>query len=393
MPSEAEIQAVVTNIQNMMDMTNHLQANYQPVIDECYMKISETRSDDGQSWANTLLSDSISGIIGSLPFPGSNFIGDILGGIYNELTNSPPDNLKGVMGDVWNRFENNFLDALDKLAAIHDDPVGHWNDSFKTIYGGTAKVSDLVTAKMPDQYSTDFQHMADKCVARYRVDMAKYLMGKKNHITRWQPENFFPGMSVNDVKNWAPGFIKKNKAYYLEDLKYVDDGDCCTPHKGTNFYELSVGGNPGPFTDAAITDDTAEWLFKDDGFGTVTNEDGVATREDVFKNWGLKQKDYYVPNTYPALAEKANMRDAVAFQDLLVNKGRRELEDQIIKKAWSDVDFRRSLQRNPRETLEKELGFKIPDNVAVNIFFERPHAYGITIPWVGIPEGLGPEGE
>jgi hypothetical protein len=325
------------------------------------MKISETRSDDGQSWANTLLSDSISGIIGSLPFPGSNFIGDILGGIYNELTNSPPDNLKGVMGDVWNRFENNFLDALDKLAAIHDDPVGHWNDSFKTIYGG--------------------------------VDMAKYLMGKKNHITRWQPENFFPGMSVNDVKNWAPGFIKKNKAYYLEDLKYVDDGDCCTPHKGTNFYELSVGGNPGPFTDAAITDDTAEWLFKDDGFGTVTNEDGVATREDVFKNWGLKQKDYYVPNTYPALAEKANMRDAVAFQDLLVNKGRRELEDQIIKKAWSDVDFRRSLQRNPRETLEKELGFKIPDNVAVNIFFERPHAYGITIPWVGIPEGLGPEGE
>lgn len=392
-PTEAQIKAVVTNIQNMMDMTNHLQANYQPIIDECYMKISEDRKDEGQSWANSLLSDSISGIIGSLPFPGANFIGDILGGVYNELTKNPPDNLKGVMGDVWNRFENNFLDALNKLAAIHDDPVGHWDDSFTTIYGTTSKVSDLVTAKMPDQYSTDFQNMADKCVARYRVNMAKYLMGKKNHITRWMPEDFLPGYSVDKSKDWAHGFIKKNKAYYLEDMKYVDDGDCCTPHKGTECYEMSIGGNPGPFTDAAISDDTAEWLFIDDGFGKTTNEDGVAKREDVFKNWGLKVKDYYVANTYAAISDKANMRDAVAFQDLLVNKGRRELEDQIIKKAWNDVDFRRELKRNPREALEKELGFKIPENVEVNIFIERPHSYGITIPWVGIPDGLGPESE
>lgn len=36
------------------------------------------------------------------------------------------------------------------------------------------------------------------------------------------------------------------------------------------------------------TDSFCNWLFKDDGFGNITNPDGCGNRGDIFRNWGMK---------------------------------------------------------------------------------------------------------
>ena len=58
------------------------------------------------------------------------------------------------------------------------------------------------------------------------------------------------------------------------------------------------------------------------------------------------------------MIEAADGEKALQEAKIVVSYGEGVSTDQIIKKAWNDVDFRRELQRNPRETLEKELGLK-----------------------------------
>jgi len=36
------------------------------------------------------------------------------------------------------------------------------------------------------------------------------------------------------------------------------------------------------------SDTLSEWLFKDDGAGEILNKDGIASRVDIYHNWGLK---------------------------------------------------------------------------------------------------------
>lgn len=50
-------------------------------------------------------------------------------------------------------------------------------------------------------------------------------------------------------------------------------------------YEQESYGDP---TWYVVDDNLCDWLFKDDGFGNIVNPTGIATREDVFLNWGLQ---------------------------------------------------------------------------------------------------------
>ena len=34
--------------------------------------------------------------------------------------------------------------------------------------------------------------------------------------------------------------------------------------------------------------DFYNWLFIDDGFGTVLNANGIGMRDDIFRNWGVQ---------------------------------------------------------------------------------------------------------
>lgn len=58
---------------------------------------------------------------------------------------------------------------------------------------------------------------------------------------------------------------------------------------------------------------------------------------------------------------------------------RKELEENLIFRAWKDVSFKQELLSNPKATLEKE-GIKLPLNIEVRVVEETPTTLYLVIP-------------
>ena len=49
---------------------------------------------------------------------------------------------------------------------------------------------------------------------------------------------------------------------------------------------------------------------------------------------------------------------------------RKQIEQQIIEKAMKDESFRKQLLEEPKITLEREVGMRIPDSINVKVIEE-----------------------
>ncbi|MEI7990696.1 MAG: NHLP leader peptide family RiPP precursor [Chloroflexota bacterium] len=56
-----------------------------------------------------------------------------------------------------------------------------------------------------------------------------------------------------------------------------------------------------------------------------------------------------------------------------------ELQD-LISKAWEDEDFKRFLLEHPKETIEKELGIKLPPEVEIFIHEQTATQIHLILP-------------
>ena len=72
-------------------------------------------------------------------------------------------------------------------------------------------------------------------------------------------------------------------------------------------------------------------------------------------------------------------------------KKRKEREANIIAKALIDDEFRKALLSDPRATLEKESGQKLPDNLKLKVIEEDPDTIIISLPQK--PKEMGEKGE
>lgn len=61
-------------------------------------------------------------------------------------------------------------------------------------------------------------------------------------------------------------------------------------------------------------------------------------------------------------------------------KNRKVLESKIIEKVMKDNEFRKRLIENPKNTIEEELGVKLPDNLKFHINEESPDDIHLTLP-------------
>jgi hypothetical protein len=71
------------------------------------------------------------------------------------------------------------------------------------------------------------------------------------------------------------------------------------------------------------------------------------------------------------------------------NRPRRELEARLIEQASKDETFRRALVADPRGTLERELGVKVPEGFRLTVLEETPTRRYLVLP----PAATGREGE
>lgn len=59
---------------------------------------------------------------------------------------------------------------------------------------------------------------------------------------------------------------------------------------------------------------------------------------------------------------------------------RKQLEQRIIEKAMKDEQFRAKLMTSPNETIEQELGVKLPASLRINVLEEKPNNVYLVIP-------------
>jgi hypothetical protein len=59
---------------------------------------------------------------------------------------------------------------------------------------------------------------------------------------------------------------------------------------------------------------------------------------------------------------------------------KKELQHLIIEKAMKDMQFREQLLRNPGDTIEAELGFKLPSTLRLTVLEEKPDTFFLVLP-------------
>jgi hypothetical protein len=63
-----------------------------------------------------------------------------------------------------------------------------------------------------------------------------------------------------------------------------------------------------------------------------------------------------------------------------IPRTRKDLEAEIIAKAWGDERFRQELLSNPKEAIAKTLGAKLAENLEIRVVQETPDNLYLVLP-------------
>lgn len=61
-------------------------------------------------------------------------------------------------------------------------------------------------------------------------------------------------------------------------------------------------------------------------------------------------------------------------------ENRKDLEAQLIEKAWQDEAFRQELLRHPKAVIEAGLGKKLPSDLQITVLEETPNLIYLVLP-------------
>jgi len=390
-PTPEQIVIVKNNVNNMLDLTNFVHSYAIDKINNAYLLQSQPQDDAGQAWADALISGSF-WILGDIGFPGANFAAGILSGVFDMYTTNTPPNLQGAFAAIWQRFDATFLQANTDLTAIWTDPVGNWDKTFTGTDGKSYLVSDLVNATVPSKDESAFVASAQAILTKFDYNLWQETL--KAGWYQWEGSDdpmLFPEDQSWDPAAWGRSFVQQHPAYYITWAWYDNhSSSCCSESKGWNMREIWLGQNAGAFTDAAAPKNLCDYLFQDDGGGTIVNPAAITTRADVFSNFGLKCKTYWVNSgggiTSGMATEAFEDRPGQTLQELLAKTSRQDLEKQIQVKAAASPAFAYELQRRPKQALLNAIGLKIPDHISVKVMAEKPDEFFVVLPKVGGPK-------
>ena len=254
-----------------------------------------------------------------------------LGGLVNSYKVPPsPAALLQAFSRVFDRHTATSQQINADLAAIAADVSGNLSRSFEVPAGllpnpfakATITVADLASVEFPDVNSQPFIDAGSAYVRGFRRGLTRqqlpavggYAIG--GVVIRYEHAyNTFigvlpPGGSGGEWSA-AAGFVINNQELQLADRSVSVTGSCFEDWTRCAGSFCSQGGALLVVTSRSASSisykkyymlrgfydgerdggwslgsaDFNAWLFKDDGFGSITNADGVAGREEVFRQW------------------------------------------------------------------------------------------------------------
>ena len=405
MPTQQQLENLKNSALHITDFINHLHDYFQDVVNEVFSKINQqTNNDEGQRWVSFIYGLTMAGFA-DVELKGSDTFSSFMSTILSSYDNNTPpqEGLNGVIGDVWLRLSKTFLQANDDLALIAMYPEKYWGESYwsetlnKTFY--LSQLGDVLFPSKDDVEHSGplvFSQGTDILVGKFRYALTKYTLGKKWSIMHDPSHLFWPNANDGQLTDFAKKIIKNNQDILVV-WKRCQSGSCAScPTDGLSSYEPRLGigdwySNWDYFHGDSPTKDMLQWLIKDDGFGTILNPDAIATRHEIFYDWGLEGNLQEHPNTIvkeketkiPSSEDKAS---ALEWFKLFKERGRKNLEEEIIEKAYSDPEFYRNLVKFPKETLQKEFGITFPEEISIEVLPEDIGSYKLVLPAIGGPE-------
>lgn len=402
MPTQQQLENVKNNALHITDFINHLHDYFQDVVNEVFSKINqESNYDAGQKWTSFVYGLTMSAFA-DVELKGSDTFSAFMSTMLSSFDNDTPsqEGLNGTIGDVWLRLSKTFLQANDDLAFIAMEPEKYWNKSYwSETLNRTFYVYELGDIQFPSKDDTEnngplvFSQGTDLLIPKFRYALTKYTLGKKWSILHDPSHLFWPNANNDQLTDFAKRLTKTNQDIMVL-WKRDQSGSCAScPTDGLSSYEPRLGigdwySNWDYFHGSNPTKDMLEWLIKDDGYGTILNPDAIATRHEVFYEWGLEGNLSDHPNnSVPKREKKYSSSEDKAFAlewfKMFRDKGRTNMEDEIIRKAYSDPVFYRNLVKSPKETLGKELGLNFPNGISVEVITEEIGSYKLVLPAIG----------
>jgi hypothetical protein len=405
MPTQQQLDNLRNNALHITDFINHLHDYFQDVVNTVFVKINQEKDyDPNQRWISFVYGLTMSAFA-DVELKGSDTFASFLSTILSSYDNNTPsqEGLNETIGDVWERLSKTFLQANDDLALVAMNPEAYWNKSYwSETLNRTFHLSDLGDIVFPakDDITNKgplvFSNGTDILIQKFKYALTKYALGKKWSILHDPDKLFWPNGNDKQITDFAKNMIKNNQDILVL-WKPDESGSCAScPTYGLSSYEPRLGigdwySNWDYFHGASPTQDMMKWLIKDDGYGTILNPDGVATRHEVFYEWGLQGSLSEHPNAIieeketriPTSEDKAC---ALEWFKLFKEHGRKNLEEKVIQRAYSDPQFYRDLVKDSKATLEKEFGISFPQGISVEVSVEDIGSYKLVLPAIGGPE-------
>lgn len=249
--------------------------------------------------------------IADVEFPGAKIAAWLLTGLIDTYRHDTPTDLQGDIDDAWKGLSKAFNSVSEDVSKWIDHPEKYWDVKYTSPYTtDTASIGDLNTIDMiPNRFQEEFKEAAILI-----GNKAKYLVTKSLLHRKWRFKN------IDTDVWWDEYYTRWNDTYPWDGPKY--DGlqtQCmfgiCSSFGPDQIVDNILNDNHAiyvsienhkEFTHNWFRNDTnyignyyKQWLLVDDN-GTApenllywlytdkpTNQDGIASRSDVFTNWGL----------------------------------------------------------------------------------------------------------
>lgn len=78
--------------------------------------------------------------------------------------------------------------------------------------------------------------------------------------------------------------------------------------------------------------------------------------------------------------DRLDMVNLYIFGRVIIVSTRQDLQEQIIKKAWEDAEFKKQLIANPKAAVKEAFGVDLPDAIEVEVVEESANKFYLVLP-------------
>jgi len=334
-----EIVKIRKNLDRLIDFADISYDYSQSAITDVYETLKAGNSPgDNRSLFTKLMSSSYE-LIGAVPVPGSEVVAWFVGAVVDTYVdvNPPGVNLDEQFADMVERYSKTCLGLRGDLSDMYTNTNERRDQVYTVPFGNkqTVTLRDLINIEIPNKDDKSFN---DLLVAQRRGLKHAVCKPPFQAMRKWgvyyelkssNPRGLVPakrggnqGWIVHgNLNDWGKGqelfsnqpltyirpeyvtveiygelddpvanfkdagarFIKGFPAAVImpQDQNYMYNGERQQAYR--QYYVLTDYGSSINF--AVADGDFMNWLFIDDGFGNITNPDGVGYREEIVREW------------------------------------------------------------------------------------------------------------